>query len=182
MTMEPLPVREGDRPQTGPSVPHVQLTQTGPARLREELKRWMSTELPGTVTGPSEISDPAKMRRWMATARPQAPVPDEVPDENAFAVFLDGSAPPEGVVLMPPRLVSEFVHLHPDGSLHLSLSEEDQHELLAKGWGERHPLYAPDVNVVMLFAPRTDEELCVARTAIRAAHHYATGRPRRPNR
>ena len=27
-------------------------------------------------------------------------------------------------------------------------------ELLAKGWGERHPLYSPGVNAVMLYAPR----------------------------
>lgn len=175
MTLGRLPAREGDRPETGPSVPHVQLTQNSPARLREELKRRMSADLPGTVTGPSEISDPEKMRRWMATARPRTPVPDEVPDENAFAVFLDGSAPPEGAVLMPPRLVAEFAHVHPDGSLHVSLSEEDQRDLLDKGWGERHPLYAPDVNVVMLFAPRTDEELTVAWTVVQAAYRYATG-------
>ncbi|GAB2599171.1 hypothetical protein GCM10027168_35180 [Streptomyces capparidis] len=170
-----LPFREGDRPRTGPSVPHVQFTQTSPPPLRAELKRWMSTELPGTTTGPSEISDPAKMRRWAATALPDLPLPDELPDENAWALFLDGTPPPPGAVLMPPRLTAEFAHIHPDGSLHLSLSASDQRELLDKGWGELHPLHSPHVNVVMLYAPRTEAELPVAHTVLRAAHRYATG-------
>ncbi len=177
-----LPARAGERPQTGPAVPHVQLTQLSPPQVRRELLQWMSTELPGTVTGPSEISDPAKMRRWMATAMPDVPLPEEIPDEKALAVFLDDVAPPDGVVLMPPRLTAEFAHLHPDGSLHLALSPEDQQELLAKGWGERHPLHSAEVNVVMLFGPRTAEELDVARRVIDASYRYATGHDRMPRR
>ncbi|WP_199739521.1 luciferase family protein [Streptomyces klenkii] len=77
---------------------------------------------------------------------------------------------------MPPRLTAEFAHLHPDGSLHLSLATGDQQELIGKGWGERHPLHSAQINVVMLYGPRTDEELAVARAVIRAAYRYATGR------
>jgi hypothetical protein len=173
-----LPRREGARPETGPAVPHTQLSQNSPAELREELREWMATELPGTVSGPSEISDAEKMRAWIAEALPHLPVPHDVPDEKAFAVFLDGSAPAAGAVLMPPGLTTEFAHLHPDGSLHLALALEDQRELLAKGWGERHPLYSEQVNVVMLFGPRSADELEVARTVLEASYRYATGRDR----
>ncbi|MEU7739800.1 luciferase family protein [Nonomuraea sp. NPDC049158] len=86
MTAFALPIRTGDHPKTGPSVPHVQLSQNSPDQLREQ---------------------------------------------------------PAGTVLLPPRLNAEFVHVHPDGSLHLFLSKEGQAELIAKGWGERHPLYSP---------------------------------------
>lgn len=178
MAMPTLPVRKGDRPETGPSVPHVQFTQTSPPRLRERLKEWMSGALPGIVTGPSEISDAAKMRRWMSAELPDVAVPHDVPDEKAWAAFLDGVAPPAGVVLMPPSLTTEFAHVHPDGSLHLALSLEDQRELLDKAWGERHPLYSSGVNVVMLYAPRTDEELAIARTVLAASYRYATGHDR----
>ncbi|MEU7900731.1 luciferase family protein [Nonomuraea sp. NPDC049152] len=155
MTMPALPTREGERPETGPSVPHVQLTQNSPDEIRENLKHWMSTELPGTVIRPSEISEP-----------------------GALAFFLDGALPPQGAVLLPPRLNAEFAHVHPDGSLHLSLSFEDQRELLLRGWGERHPLYSAQINVVMLYGPRTADELDVARTVIEASYRYATGRDR----
>ncbi|MFI0453269.1 luciferase family protein [Actinomadura sp. 6N118] len=152
MTMLTLPTRIGDRPQTGPSVPHVQLSQHSPDDLRERLKQWMTDHMHGAVIRPSEISEP-----------------------GSLAFFLDGALPPSGTVLLPPRLNAEFVHVHTDGSLHLALAKEDQHELIAKDWGERHPLYSPVINVVMLYGPRTDEELQIAKTVIKASYRYATG-------
>ncbi|MGA4845374.1 luciferase family protein [Streptomyces sp. G5(2025)] len=77
--------------------------------------------------------------------------------------------------MLPPRLNAEFAHVHTDGSLHLALSQEDQRELIAKGWGERHPLYSPTVNVVMLYGPRTDEELESAKAVVAASYRYAAG-------
>ncbi|WP_327583941.1 DUF5519 family protein [Nonomuraea sp. NBC_00507] len=149
-----LPTRAGDRPRTGPSVPHVQLSQNSPDEIREQLKRWMTGGLPGTRIRPSEISEP-----------------------GATAFFLEGGTlPPRGTVLLPPRLTAEFAHIHVDGSLHVSLSPDDQEELVAKGWGERHPLYSPAVNVVMVYGPRTADELEVAKTVVAASYHYATGR------
>ncbi|MGR6918032.1 ATP-binding protein [[Actinomadura] parvosata] len=52
----------------------------------------------------------------------------------------------------------------------------NQQELIDKGWGERHPLYSPTINVVMLYGPRSAEELDVARSVIAASYRYATGR------
>jgi hypothetical protein len=115
----------------------------------------MSTELPDTRIGASEISEP-----------------------GSVAFFLNGVRPPRRAILLPPRLNAEFAHVHRDGSLHLSLSREDQNELIARGWGERHPLYSPGVNVVMLYGPRTPAERDVAQTVIDASYHYATGRQR----
>lgn len=149
-----LPVRSGDRPRTGPSVPHVQLSQNSPDDIRVRLEQWMRTALPSTEIRPSEISEP-----------------------GSTAFFLAGDArPPRGAVLLPPRLTAEFVHVHRDGSLHLALSGKDQEELIDKGWGERHPLYSPTINVVMLYGPRNADELDVARTVVTASYRYATGR------
>jgi hypothetical protein len=134
-------------------VPHVQLSQNSPADISEALKAWMSASLPGTMIQPSEISEP-----------------------GSLAFFLDGTQPPPGVVLLPPRLTAEFAHVHPDGSLHLALSTPDQDALVAAGWGERHPLHSARINVVMLYGPRDDDELAVAKTVVDASYQYATGR------
>jgi hypothetical protein len=150
-----LPSREGPRPETGPAVPHIQFTQPSPPQVRQSLLDWMTTALPGVVFGPSEIADP-----------------------GAWAIFLDGQAPPPGAVLLPPRLTAELAHLHPDGSLHLALSKADQDELISRNWGERHPLYSPVINVVMLYAPRTIDELEIAQAVLEASYRYATGRDR----
>jgi hypothetical protein len=149
-----LPEREGPRPETGPEVPHVQFTQKSPVWIREELTQWLGSAFPRTKTGPSEIST------------------------STNALFLDGVEPATGSVLLPPRLTAEFAHVHADGSLHLALSTEDQDELVGKGWGERHPLYSPQVNVVMLYGPRDPDELHVARTVSQAAYRYAIGEHR----
>ncbi|WP_020668808.1 luciferase family protein [Amycolatopsis nigrescens] len=148
-----LPERSGERPRTGSAVPHVQLSQTAPAELIDSLRRWMTVSLPGTVIRPSEISEP-----------------------GSLAFFLDGRVPAAGV-LLPPRRDAEFAHVHVDGSLHLALSPDDQRELLAKGWGERHPLYSPEINVVMLYGPRSEAELAVAKVVVLASLAYATGSP-----
>ncbi|WUH98729.1 DUF5519 family protein [Spirillospora sp. NBC_00431] len=152
-----LPARTGHRPETGPSVPHVQLSQNSPGHLSERLKQWMTDHLEGAVIRPSEISEP-----------------------GSLAFFLNDALPPSGAVLLPPRLNAEFVHVHPDGSLHLALSQNDQQHLIAKNWGERHPLYSPTINVVMLYGPRTDDELEITKTVVKASYHYATGHNLRP--
>lgn len=152
MTLPVLPRREGDRPVTGPDIPHLQLTQTSPPQVKEALRQWMATALPGVVTGRSEISPP-----------------------STWAVFLEEAATDENVHLMPPRWNAEFVHLHADGSLHLSLDPADHAAFLASGWGEKHPFYDRGVNVVMLYAPRDQSEVEVAKKVVAASYQYATG-------
>jgi phospholipase/carboxylesterase len=152
MAFPTLPTRQGDRPETGPEVPHLQLTQTSPPQIKEELRQWMDTTLPGTVSGRSEISVP-----------------------STWAVLLDKAAPAKGARLFLPRGDREFAHLHADGSLHLALDPADHPVFLASGWGEKHPLYDRGVNVVMLYAPRDHTELEVAKKVIAASYQYATG-------
>ncbi|GAO11172.1 luciferase family protein [Streptomyces lydicamycinicus] len=153
MTFPALPPREGERPRTGPEVPHLQLSQTSPAEVRQDLLRWMDAALPGTAWGRSKVSAP-----------------------SSRALFLDGAPPAPGAVLMPPNADEEFTHVHADGSLHLALDPADHAAFLASGWGEKHPLYDLGINVVMLYAPRDRTELEVAKQVITASYAYATGR------
>ncbi|WP_336047324.1 luciferase domain-containing protein [Streptomyces sp. CA2R101] len=147
-----LPAR-GDRPRTGPEVPHLQFTQTSPRQIRDALLRWMDAALTGTVWGRSKVSAP-----------------------SSRALFLDGVAPAQGAVLMPPHGDEEFAHVHVDGSLHLALDPSDHAAFLSSGWGEKHPLHECGINVVMLYAPRDQAELDVAKKITSASYSYATGR------
>jgi hypothetical protein len=114
-------------------------------------------------------------RMVMTTIRYSACLDVALAAAFSLAFFLDDTPPPPGTVLLPPRLNAELGHVHTDGSLHLALSQEDQREVITKGWGERHPLYSPTINVVMLYGPRTDEELRIAKSVIAASYRYATG-------
>jgi hypothetical protein len=131
----------------------MQVSQISPGHVRRQLTQWMSTQLPGTYSGPSEISVP-----------------------TSIAFFLRPPVrPAEGAILLPPRRNAEFAHVHADGSLHLALALHDQHEVLAKGWGEKHPRHSPVNNVMMLYAPRDADELRIAKAVVSACYRYATG-------
>ena len=99
-----------------------------------------------------------------------------VPGARAFHLDSDHAAgPPEAFMVG-----TEFAHLHPayDGSLHLVLPETAAREVIAKGWGEFHPLVTqgvmPPTNI-MVFGPRDDAELEVVEQIVRAAYANARG-------
>ena len=98
MTDEPLPKRQGPRPRTTPTNPHMQLDQqpTDPL-LRDELARRVFA-LDGVEERPSAISVPRARALWLSDSL--------------------ASGPPEAFVVG-----REFAHLHPDPdwSLHAML-------------------------------------------------------------
>jgi hypothetical protein len=78
----------------------------------------------------------------------------------------------------------EICHVHhTDGSLHLSLHPLDTKVVLDRGWGQRHPLakggwltrYVPR-EFVMIYAPRSQEELEIVGHIIEAALWCVSGR------
>lgn len=77
----------------------------------------------------------------------------------------------------------EIVHAHPsDGSMHLTLHPADAKVMLENGWGERHPLarggwlerFVPG-GFVMVYAPRTEEEVDVVMEIVKAAIWWVGG-------
>ncbi|KAF6841334.1 hypothetical protein CPLU01_00465 [Colletotrichum plurivorum] len=75
----------------------------------------------------------------------------------------------------------EVCHVHDsDHSLHMNLHPEDIREVLAKGWGQRHPLAWKGTLVrmpvpeefIMVYAPRDDHELKIVCKIIEAAIWY----------
>lgn len=147
-----LPHRPGPRPQVSWSIPQQQQSQNAPAELQQHLLERISA-LSGVSTSESHIS---------------------VPGARAFV--LSGAAGPDEAFLVPE--VGEFAHLHPDydGSLHIALRAPLAADLVARGWGTPHPWAGTRLapGFVMLFGPRTSEELETVVGVVRTAHACAT--------
>lgn len=147
-----LPTRKGTRPVTGDALPHLQFTDNSPQGIYDELADWLFS-LPEVEEAPSRISVQGARG---AVVRSEA---DGVMTEN------------------------EFTHIHPmevygGGSQHLALPDADSQTLIAKGWGEYHPMNLKafpnqDFGLILLYAPRDEEELEVVKTATLASHRSA---------
>ncbi|MGH2373772.1 MAG: luciferase family protein [bacterium] len=87
----------------------------------------------------------------------------------------------EDMPLAHPEVIvagREFAHIHPDGSLHVSLPAERAREAIEAGWAEPHPI-AEQLGMqglVMLYTPRTLEELDVIFQLIVDSYNFVTGR------
>jgi phospholipase/carboxylesterase len=148
-----LPTRAGSRPEVAWDIPQQQTSQNAPVELQEELHSRI-VALGGVREAESSIS---------------------VPGARAF-LLPDGHGPDEAYLVPHVR---EFAHLHPgyDGSMHLSLPPEQAADLVAHGWGVPHPWAGTRLSAgfVMLFGPRTPEELETVVGIVRASHAHAAG-------
>jgi phospholipase/carboxylesterase len=95
---------------------------------------------------------------------------------GARAIWLD-----EDLSLAHPESIArgrEFAHIHPDGSLHVSLSPERAQEAIEKGWAEPHPMaaYMGNLGMVMLYTPLDMQELDVVFQLIVDSYNFVTGR------
>ena len=149
-----VPRRVGPRPPTLPGMPHTQIGVQPVPEVNAELFR-RAFRLPGVSNRPTVISVPGARALWLDPAR-------EI-------------AHPELIVAG-----REFTHIHPDGSMHLTLPVERAREAIAAGWAEPHPI-ARQIGLeglVLVYTPRTFEELEVLWTLVLDAYHHVTGWPR----
>ena len=147
-----LPARSGPPPAVRrPSIerpgPHQQLTQNAPRELQEALFA-LGRSLPGVAAGRSLVSLP-----------------------GARAFFLDPSLAngPDAAF----QAGTEFAHIHApfDGSLHVTLPEAVARAVVARGWGEPHPVQKG----LLIYGPRDEQELAVAWQLLRISHVFACG-------
>ena len=155
LTLESLPARQGDRPQTTNTNPHTQLNQQ-PDDLSHinELIDWAFT-LSHVDRQPSGISVPGAIAMCMQDGH-------TCDSCNAFMIG------------------NEFAHFHPhpDYSMHLGLPKEEADAVITKGWGEWHPMILRGIllpNIIMLYAPRNEEEREVSRFILGRSYAYAKG-------
>jgi len=156
ITLDSLPIRQGDRPSTTNTNPHTQLNQQ-PQDLSHirALMNW-AFELSHIERKPSAISVPGAIAMCMED--------DQMCEScNAFMIG------------------NEFAHFHPhpDYSMHLGLPEKDAEVIIDKGWGEWHPLikrgFLPP-NIIMMYAPRNEEELEAAKFILGHSYAFANGK------
>lgn len=148
----PLPIRVGPRPPTSKGMPHAQLGVQPVPEVDAELRR-RAFSLPDVEERPTIVSVPGARALWLREAAPLAH--------------------PEAIVAG-----REFAHVHPDGSLHLTLSAERAREAIDAGWAEPHPIasHLGIEGLVLVYTPRTLGELDVVWRLIVDSYCFVTGR------
>lgn len=149
-----LPRRDGGKPQTTTSNPHQQISDN-PARDVYELLLQRAFDFPDIERRPSAVSVPGAQALWLS--------------ERV------GGGPPEAFLIG-----REFAHVHPpyDGSMHMMLPPDAVAEVVAKGWGEPHPMVRRGLvppTAAMIFAPRDAAEVETVRTILAASWRFAHG-------
>lgn len=147
-----LPKRKRSRPPTHQGTPHAQVGIQPVPEIHAELFR-QCYSLPDVQNRPTVISVPGARALWLR----------------------------EDLPLAHPEVIAhgrEFAHIHPDGSLHVSLPAERAREAVEKGWAEPHPLaqYLGIEGMVMLYTPLDMDELDVVFGLILDSYNFVTGR------
>ena len=150
-TNPPLAKRQAPRPRTTGSVPHQQIGVEAVPKVNAELFR-LAFALPGVENRPSTFSLPGARGMWIS---------DDVR------------------ITRHDQIVSgrEFAHIHPDGSLHASLSIERAREAVKAGWAEPQPI-AEQLGIpglVMIYTPLTFEELESVIQMVVDSYNFVTG-------
>ena len=148
-----LPGRFGPRPRTTDGLPFRQVDQYPPAEMARLLVE-LSLDLPHVRVRESRMGGPATL---------------------ALAL-------PDSIALGPEQAFidsKEFCHIHaaPHRSVHLTLPAAEVEGIVALGWAERHPIHYLGVmrSLVLVYAPRTREEVDVVVTLIERSCRFAMG-------
>ena len=148
-----LPLRDGPRPATTDGVPHVQIGAVPVPEISAALLR-RAADIPGVEVRDTVISLPGAQGFWLtddvALARPEAIVGGR-----------------------------EFAHLHPDGSLHASLSPALAAAAVAAGWATPHPWADRRPGwegFVLIYTPETAAEAEVVFDLVMGSYRYVTGK------
>ena len=152
VALESLPTRTSPIPQTTNGVPHVQIGVESPPEIAAELLKKVST-IPGVEIRETVISLPGAKGFWLN----------------------------EDLTLARPEVIvggREFAHIHPDGSLHASLSPELAIESVKTGWAIHHPwakIRPGWEGFVMIYSPTTTTEMETVFRLILGSYDYVTG-------
>lgn len=150
--VEHLPVRESPRPMTSNGVPHVQIDMEDMPELTANLLRRVA-KLPGVELRETVVSLPGAIGFWLADDRPLGR--------------------PE--VIVRGR---EFAHIHPDGSLHASLSPATARAAVKAGWAIAHPWAHKRPKwegLVMIYTPMSNEDVDVVFRLVVGSYEFVTG-------
>ena len=148
-----LPTRTTPIPSTTDNVPHVQIGVTPNPDLSAELLH-RASKIAGVEIRETVISLPGAKGFWIN----------------------------ESVTIKRPHVIvggREFAHMHPDGSLHASLSPETAKEAVRLGWATYHPWANQRPGwegFVMIYTPGSKEELEVVIQLVLQSYDFVTGK------
>ena len=147
-----LPTRQTPIPETTDGVPHIQIGIEAVPELSDEMVRRVEA-VEGIEIHPTIVSLPGAL---------------------GFMISEDVElARPEAIVRG-----REFAHIHPDGSLHASLSPELAAQAVETGWAVMHPWADERENwdgFVMIFTPTNADELEVVLDLVEQSFAFVTG-------
>ena len=149
-----LPERIGEAPEIGQVPPQLQFSDKSPKDIYQKFHDWMFSTFPKVRKETSQISVPTSIAMWL--------------DENEDVGHIDAFMPPSGG--------REFTHLHLDGSIHTVVGTEVEDEIITKNWGVRHMYYDQGVKEILVYAPRNENEIEIAKTIVIKSYEYATGK------
>lgn len=153
-----LPKRTSPIPRTTDGVPHVQIGVEPVPSISAELLDCVA-KFPGVEIRPTVVSLPGALGFWIS----------------------------DDISLAHPEAIAggrEFAHLHPDGSLHASLSPELAKQAAQAGWAVAHPwaFQRPGwEGFSMIFTPQNPDELEVVANLVAQSYEFVTGRSAAPD-
>ncbi|MEM6264914.1 MAG: phospholipase [Bacteroidota bacterium] len=156
ITLDNMPVRNGARPSTTNTNPHTQLDQQ-----------------------PEDISYVSTLQAWAFELTNIEKRPSLVSVPGAIAMFMEKEHVCKSCNAFMADTEFAHFHPHPDYSLHLGLPQKDAEVIIEKGWGEWHPLIKRGIlppNIIMMYAPRNQDELEVAKFILGHSYSYAKGK------
>lgn len=164
-----LPKREGKRPKIGPHpIPQRQLDQLAPNHIKADLiARFETLALQAQENGLTE---------WRQS----------VHERQHRGVFVSPDRKPWNEVAQETRGEIAHVHAGLDCTLHVVMAPADCKKVIDAGWGQRHGLdgvkvikgafgFTIPVNYVLIYAPRSGEEIEQALGFVKAAIAFMTG-------
>lgn len=147
-----LPKRDTPRPVTTDGIPHIQIDVEVVPEIAAELLDRVS-KIPGVELRRTIIGRAGSTGFW-------------VTDDTKLA--------------RPNSIIRgrEFAHLHPDGSLHASLSPELAVKAIDSGWAIHHPWAAKKRGLegfVMIYTPMSEDELDVVFELVKESFEFVSG-------
>ena len=153
--LQALPERPDERPSIDPRYPCLQRTQQAPPALIHRLIEWCQ-QLPGVSVAHTALSIPEgkalNLAEDLAKGQPEAFIVDR-----------------------------EFAIIRPEGSIHLALPPAWGQAVIDAGWATIHPLVrllagALPPQSLIVYAPRTAEEMPITQRILEATHGFAVGK------
>ncbi|WOO83677.1 uncharacterized protein LOC62_05G007197 [Vanrija pseudolonga] len=164
-----LPARSPPVPPEVPDyiAPQRQVTQVGKAPIIAAMDEFLASLADANegllaIKG-SKLEDHASSALWILDTDAET----EAANDRPLADYLQ------------PLVKGELVHVHSEGSSHITLSLADAAKAIGAGWAQRHPLsgvkaFGLPVSYVMLYAPRDKDELEVWKNFVRASVEFTT--------